>query len=282
MESNDATARLAYQTRRLRDLIDEKDDLWADQGGRTTLHEYLHPQAEAAEDLVRALRGHDELLAAFENEMAVVERELEAAAVAHGRAEAALAQAMEDVRVADETLPEVLQNVAAAAKLGARAVRLADLANEYPGNREAEAARRRRRAELSRLQKSYPTLGVRHILEGEFNGKGKFTGCHSRRSVIGEILTSEGPDARGVYYAAVAGWSPDEKIVDKTVPVHTMFPDDWTDDQICGEVLDAYREALDAGDPPDQWRGVSSKGVAIMGRTKDDGSIIAFPIRRIL
>jgi hypothetical protein len=278
------TARLAYETRRLRDLVDEKGELWTDQGGKTTLHHYLRPQAEAAQDLVTALQEQDELLAAFEEEMAIVERELEVAASAHLQTEAALSRAREDVQAADEMLPEVLEGLAAAEKLETRAVRFADLANGYPGDREVETARAQRRAELTRLQQSYPTLNVGHILEGEFNGRGDFTGCHSRRSVTGMLLEWEKEDSKGIYHASVSGWSPDEKVVDKTVPVHSMFPDSWTDDQICREVLSAFEaknfKAKDSKKPLKKfWKGRSTSGVQIMGHV-ERGLILAYPRRK--
>ncbi len=281
MVIGDATGRLAHQTRQLCDLIEEKEALWDDEGGRTTLHAYLRPHAEAAKDLVAALHERDELLEAFEAEMAIVERELEVAAAAHRATEAAVARATEDVRWADDRVAEILKEEAEVAELEATAVRYADLANGYPGDREFEAARERRRATLNQLQRTYPSLGVHHILEGEVNPYGKFTGCHSHRSVMGMVLTREAPDKEGVYYASVAGWSPAETVIPKTVPVHSMFPDAWGDDQICREVVDAYWEAMGAREPPDHWQGVSYSGMAIMGHERDDGSIVGYPVRKV-
>ncbi len=279
MAHGDATERLAHQTRQLNDLIDEKGALWQDEGGRTTLHAYLRPHGEAAKDLVAALRECDELLAAFEAEMAIVEKELEAAAAAHRQTLDAVARATEDVRWADEGVAEILKEEAAVAELETKAVRFADLANGYPGDREVEAARERRRATLDKLQRTYPTVGVHHILEGEVNPWGKFTGCHSQRSVMGMVLTREAPDKQGVYYASVAGWSPDETVIPKTVPIHSMFPDAWSDDQICREVLSAFdatkrKELASNG----SWRGKSGSGVQIMGHIKDS-LITAYPRR---
>lgn len=284
MLPNDETARLAYETRRLHDAIDDKGELWDDQGGRTTLHEYLLPHAEAAEDLVAALREQDELLAAFDAEMAIVERELEAAAAAHAQMEASLARATEDLRSADTTVAEVLQREAAVAKLEARAVRFADLANGYPGAQGPPPilvlpqTRTERVAVLRHLQEEYPRLEVAHILEGGFNHKGHFSGFHSRKSQIGVVMTNYPPDIDGLYEAVVAGVRPDGTKVPKNVRKHTMFPDSWSGDRICREILSAYETPSSEMSTNGRWRGVSQSGLRISGHLRDHNLIIGHPV----
>jgi hypothetical protein len=275
---------LAHQTRQLGDLIDEKRALWDDEGGRTTLSKYLHPHREAADELLAALRQQDQLLTALEAELAIVEEELEVAALAHRRTEEAVDRALEDVRSAGDDLAEVFTEEAAIADLEARAVRFADLVNRYPGETEFRAALEHREGELAHLQRAYPDLDVRHILEGEVNPKGKFTGCHSHRSVIGMILTREPPDARGVYRASVAGWDNSDHLVEKDVPVHTMFPDSWNEDQICRAVLKAYEPSERPAEPAkvssssrvSWWSGLADDGMVIIGHIHN-GRIIGYP-----
>lgn len=292
----DTTDRLAHQTRRLRDLVDEKGALWEDEGGRTTLHRYLRPHAEAAEELVAALRERDDLLGAFEAEMAIVEREVEVAASARLRAEAAVARPKDDIESADEQVAEMFRAEADAADLEAKAVRLADLANDCPGECGPPAKRTaldcsaredwllpqrtRRSTQLSQLQKMFPTVGVVHVLEGEFNSKKKFTGFHGLRSNIGRVLVKEKPDCVGVYRAVVAGYSENEDLVIKYTSKHTMFPDHWSEGRICRELLSAHSRLPENQKQAKNWKAISPSGIPILGHVREDGSIIGYPVRR--
>lgn len=296
----DATGRLAHQTRQLCDLIEEKGALWDDEGGRTTLHAYLRPHAEAAKDLVAALHERDELLEAFEAEMAIVERELEVAAAAHRATEAAVARATEDVRWADDRVAEILKEEAEVAELEATAVRYADLANGYARGRGPvpillqldvetwRTARRRakerqhvqRLVRLSELQAMFPSLGVWHVLEGEFNALGRFTGFHSRLSNVGNVLAEEEADKTGVYRAFVAGRRSDETLVLKQALKHTMFPACWSEERICCEVLGAHEALPEGKKTAKTWRSISPSGVPILGHVRKDGSIIGYPLKK--
>ncbi|MDQ2729029.1 MAG: EndoU domain-containing protein [Actinomycetota bacterium] len=290
MATGEATDRLARQTQRLSDLIDEKGALWDDEGGRATLQRYLRPHAEAARELVAALRERDGLLVAFEAEMAVVERELDLAADAHVRTEAAVARAKEDIQSADEQLAEIFKAEAATAELEARAVRFADLANACLGGfgpaptLEPPQRRKERTAVLERLKRAYPALDVEHILDGELTQKSehkyKFVGFHSRRSQIGVIRTRQRSRRGGVYEATVAGLTPDGRRIPKKSYNHTMFPDDWSGDKICREVLFAYLHKHHGVSETGRWRGLSKCGVPISGHLRDDNLIIGHPVIR--
>jgi hypothetical protein len=288
----DATDRLAHQTRQLGDLIDEKRALWDDEGGKTTLHRYLRPHREAADELVAALRERDQLLAALEAEIAISEQELEAAEVAHRRTEEAVARAVEDVRSADDDLSEVFKEEAVIADLEARGLRFANLATGYRGDREPRPApfdraalerfraemAEQRHAQLSELQESFTTLGVQHVLEGEFNANGRFTGFHSALSNLGRILVEGPPDTAGVYQAIVAGRRSNDIYVLKHNSRHTMFPRHWSEERMCYEVLEAHSR-LPADKKANSWRNIGPSGIPIAGHVRYDGSIIGYPVR---
>lgn len=301
----DETARLRYEVSRLAAVIEEKSRLWDDRAGHEIMARYLRPHAAAAGILVDALEERDEVLTELllDVDRAHAELEVGAASAAAGRL------AIDDLWVAladlERTVEELTEAERRAAELEREAIRLADLANSYSGHgtgdvpslepltqeawnderrAQQEIRRDQRKAELTRLQQAFPDLGVAHIVEGEINPKGKFVGFHSRGGELGIVLHAGVPDAAGVYRAEVAIPQADGSLRYKKIGVHTMFPDDWSAERVCEEVMSAYTNhngpvGASRALTSLSWKGISTSGVPIAGYEMK-GSIIGYPVRR--
>ncbi len=297
MVAADETARLRYEASRLAAVIEEKSRLWDDRAGREIMARYLRPHAAAAGALLDALEERDEVLTELLSDVnqAHIELEVGAVSAAAGRL------AIDDLGVAldhlERTVEELTEAERRATELEREAIRLADLANACAGQgagevprlkpltqdawnderrAQQEIRREQRKVELTRLQQAFPDLGVAHIVEGEINPKGKFVGFHSRGGELGIVLHTGVPDGAGVYRAEVAIPRADGNLRYKKIGVHTMFPDDWSAERVCEEVMSAH--TAPAFLSKSLWQGVSVSGVLIQGRINQGNGIVAYPI----
>jgi hypothetical protein len=115
-----------------------------------------------------------------------------------------------------------------------------------------------------------------HVLLGGFNRLGRPVGFHQapngvvppgRR--IDQVL---GPFPNGTYSARVSFWDPKRGWVRKRDP-HTMFPEEWTPDEVVRAGLDAYEHRVrtwEAQARRRRWTG-ASRSVRIAGYDRHDG-----------
>ncbi|WP_248813456.1 EndoU domain-containing protein [Frankia sp. AgPm24] len=131
-----------------------------------------------------------------------------------------------------------------------------------------------------------------HILDGEWNKKGRPTGFHSAPDGVAppdRRLTRIGdPSPEGVYRAKVDFLEPGSgEWREKKVPKHTMFPDSWSREKVREAVQKSYEDVYDSTLAPmlkrgenlvgEQWRG-SYEGVHIKFFVGQDGAVrTAFP-----
>jgi hypothetical protein len=133
---------------------------------------------------------------------------------------------------------------------------------------------------------------LEHVLFGNQNKAGKFTGWHHFPSRLpGEMvqlandlsLNQLERDAHGVYKATVeASFNGGKTWVQKTAKDQTFFPDNWSRERVVDEIVSAFkegREKISQGGTQGLWRGRSKSGVLIQGYVNDSGEIMtAYPI----
>lgn len=118
----------------------------------------------------------------------------------------------------------------------------------------------------------------------EFNKKGKATGGHSLLNGDVRIIpgTESAPNPHGVYEAGVEMRKKDGTWVKKksNKSINTMFPKDWTAEQIRTEVQGAWDSPNIVIDPVDNsWSSVSPSGVRISGFIDDTNHrVTAYPV----
>ncbi|MHB1083060.1 MAG: EndoU domain-containing protein [Prosthecobacter sp.] len=130
----------------------------------------------------------------------------------------------------------------------------------------------------------YPPIDHDHVIKAEFNKKGKATGGHSLLNGDVRIVpgTELPPNAHGVYQAGVEMKKKDGTWVAKksNKSINTMFPKDWTAEQIRAEVQGAWEsphKVIDAVD--NSWSSVSPAGVKIEGYIDTTNNrITAYPL----
>jgi hypothetical protein len=130
-----------------------------------------------------------------------------------------------------------------------------------------------------------PRVNQTHIFQGGVNRRGKAIGFHSRpgghdpeHAHVVRVLRS--PNDLGVYEALVA-IDDGEAGMGGVRKRSTFYPDRLEPAAVVAAILNAYahREAGDAGDRGERFRGPSGLGFTIEGYLLDDGSInTAYPI----
>jgi Bacterial EndoU nuclease len=143
-------------------------------------------------------------------------------------------------------------------------------------------------AELQKLPeaKLFAPDQLEHILFGNQNKAGKFTGWHHFTSRLpGERVRvvefgAQGVDKNGVYEAVVeASFDKGKTWIQKTAKKHTFFPDSWSKEKVVKEIASAFKEGR-IKDVPEgfDFAGRSESGVLITGYLDDSGKIVsAFP-----
>ncbi|MBF0354137.1 MAG: EndoU domain-containing protein [Alphaproteobacteria bacterium] len=127
----------------------------------------------------------------------------------------------------------------------------------------------------------------RHILTGEINSQGQATGFHYAgvdfvpRSA--RVVKAGQPDANGIVKAEVEIFEPKSGRWLAKKSGSTLFPADWTRNQLEKEVLAAYDNATLTRPLEGEawsWRGRAPSGVLIQGVVDKDGDVrTAYPIR---
>lgn len=120
---------------------------------------------------------------------------------------------------------------------------------------------------------------ARHVLLGGFNKRGRPVGFHHAPNGVAppgrriEQILRRYPD--GSYQAAVSFWDPRRGWVRKGGE-HTMFPDNWSRDEVLAAGRDAYRDRVNP--VALRWRSYG-RGVPIGGyrRHRGRGPATFFP-----
>lgn len=300
--SSEQTKRVSFATGRLAEKLAHVRRVWDDAAGKTIEARYLRPHADAARQLVNDLTERDDHVASARQQVGAAMTDLD-------DAERAAQELDEHLDEAERTLDGLQATLAATTARAERAhqdaiesIRLANLARggcdgcpepdgcvglprSEPLDRAAWDERRshrrqrqteRRAAELDRLQAAHPRVNVTHVLEGEFNKDGAFTGAHSPRSRLAIPLSRERQDARGVTEVLVAAKRPSGRITVKKYR-HTVFPETWSDNDICIEVGKAFLAARKV-DRKGRWHQTASDGTLLRGYAQSDGRAVAHPI----
>ena len=130
---------------------------------------------------------------------------------------------------------------------------------------------------------------LEHVLFGNQNRRGKFTGWHhfpsrlpNERVRIKEFGTGGlVKDSNGVYKATVeASFDKGKTWVQKTAKDHTFFPNEWSRERVIDEIASAFKEGRDRNPLPGyDFSGRSRSGVYIAGYLDNAGKIAtAFPV----
>ncbi|MFZ0216962.1 MAG: EndoU domain-containing protein [Candidatus Dormiibacterota bacterium] len=116
-----------------------------------------------------------------------------------------------------------------------------------------------------------------HVLLGGFNKWGDPVGFHHAPNGVAppgrriDQVLERLPN--GTYSARVSFWDPQRGWVRKPDP-HTMFPDEWTPEEVIGAGLDAYEHRVrtwEAQTRRRRWTGIS-RSVRIAGHDRHDRS----------
>ena len=148
-------------------------------------------------------------------------------------------------------------------------------------------------AELSKIPNAnlFAPGQLEHVLFGNQNRRGKFTGWHhfpsrlpNERVRIKDFGTGGlVKDSNGVYEAtAEASFDGGKTWVEKTAKDHTFFPNEWSKERVVDEIASAFKEGRiknQPNDPARYFQGRSKSGVFIEGYVDSNGQInTAYPV----
>ena len=119
---------------------------------------------------------------------------------------------------------------------------------------------------------------IEHIFEGEINKRGDVVGGHYEPTMINNEnvkITKKGkPNENGVYSINFEINSTKKK------GGSTVFPEDWTSQQVVDNINIAYENKVQIGDKPNKYEG-SVNGIKIQMYVDNDGKIMtAFPKKK--